>query len=197
MPFSRKIDSSNNLNFLIGQLQAGNKDVVDRLIPLIYQELRHLAHHKLQFERQNLTLNTTALVHETYFRLVGQHSVEWQNKSHFLGIASQAMKRIVLNYAEKKRAAKRGGNEPVASLDEAEEWFSESQSEEILLLNEALERLREFDARAYNVVSHRFFGGLTYEEIAEIMNLSVKQVRNSWSSAKLWLNREIVEVIES
>jgi RNA polymerase sigma factor (TIGR02999 family) len=186
---------SENITALLSDLGKGNKVVVDQLVPLVYTELRKLAHHKLRYERDDLTLNTTALVHETYFRLIDQHSVQWQNRSHFFAIAAQAMRRIVLNYAEKKRAAKRGGGEAMESLDDALEWLTDEQSEEILILNDALERLKLFDERGYLVVTYRFFGGLNYEEVAEMMNLSVKSVRNSWSSAKLWLNREINETV--
>lgn len=164
-------------------------------MPLVYGELRALAHKKLQFERDDHTLSTTALVHEAYFRLVNQRDVQWQSRSHFFAIAAQAMRRILVNYAEKHKAAKRGGGVPdlplQEALDDGEVFFSAGRIEALLVIDQALTRLATFNERGCRVVEYRFFGGLTHREVAEVMGLSVSTVRRAWSAAKSWLRREM------
>lgn len=180
---------------LLIEMQEGRSQALNQLMPLVYEELRQMAHHKLGFERAHHTLNTTALVHEAYLRLVNQNRVQWQGRTHFYAIAALAMRRILVNYAAKRNADKRGGHTPKVSLEAALEaglpLFSDERTEEVLALDEALQRLEAFNERGSRVVEYRFFGGLTYEEIAEVMGLSVITVRRAWSSAKAWLRREM------
>ncbi len=177
------------------ELSEGRLEAADRLMPLIYDELLALAHDKLRFERPGHTLNTTALVHEAYFRMVEQRRVHWQSRTHFFAIAAQAMRRILINYAEKRNAAKRGGGAPRMPihevLDEALPDFSDKQAEELLALHEALTRMETFNERGCRVVEYRFFGGLTHQEIADMMGLSVSTVERSWAVARKWLRREL------
>ncbi|MBN8589922.1 MAG: sigma-70 family RNA polymerase sigma factor [Rhodothermia bacterium] len=176
---------------LLTRLNENDDQAMNQLIPIIYDELRRMAHSKLRWEASGSTLNTTALVHEAYFKLADQKATNWQNRNHFFAIAAQAMRRIILNNAEKKQAKKRGGNQADLDVDEVADWLSDTQSEEILALDEALEQLKSFDERGYNVVVYRFYGGLNYEEIAAVMDLSHITVRRSWNAAKLWLNRSL------
>jgi RNA polymerase sigma factor (TIGR02999 family) len=186
---------------LLADMRAGNPDAINQLIPLVYDELRALAHQKLSHERSDHTLNTTGLVHEAYIRLVDQRRVEWQNRSHFFAIAAQAMRRILVNHAAKRQAAKRGGNIPMISIDtaleEALNVVTDERTEELLILDEAMNRLEQFNERGCRVVEYRFFGGLSHEEIAEVMGISTITVRRAWSSAKAWLRREMQIVYET
>ncbi len=171
---------------LLAQASGGDRAAFDRLLPSVYNELRQLAGARLRFERHGHTLNATALVHEAYFRLVGQERVEWQGRAHFFAIASQAMRRILINYAEARNAQKRGGGAPHVDLDAAEA-MPEEQATELLALDEALKELERFNERGARVVEYRFFGGLTHDEIAEAMGLSEVTVRRAWRSARAWL----------
>lgn len=182
---------------LLNEIGGDNGEALDRLIPLVYDELSRMAHHKLSFERAGHTLNTTALVHEAYLRLVRQRDVEWANRAHFFAIAAQAMRRILVNYAVKRKADKRGGGAvhvPVdESIDRVLSGFSDARIDEVISINDAMLRLEAFDERGCRVVEYRFFGGLTYDEIAEVMNLSNSTVRRAWTAAKTWLYRELRE----
>ena len=158
---------------LLAELTNGNKQVVDSLMPLVYKELHQIAHLNLRNERRDHTLNATALVHEAYFKLVDQTRVNWQNRAHFYAIASQAMRRILINYAYQHKARKRGGdNVKVTFVDENVK--RESKPEELIALDE-----------------YWFFVGLTHEEIAEVLGISVPTVRRDWRLARAWLSREL------
>lgn len=154
-----------------------------------------MAHHKLRFERASHTLNTTALVHEAYLRLADQRWLQVQDRTHFFAIAAQAMRRILVSYARKHKAAKRGGDAQRVPFDEMLDSrsfvFSENQADDLLALDEALTRLEAFNERGCRVVEYRFFGGLTHEEVAEVMELSPATVRRAWTLAKMWLRREL------
>jgi len=163
---------------------------VDALIPLVYQELRQLAHRQLAGERRGHTLNTTALVHEAYFKLVDQQRVGWQNRAHFFAIASQAMRRILINYANSRLAEKRGSGQPLATFDERS-VVREARAEELVALDETLSELAKLNERQSKVVEYQFFGGLTHEEIAEVLSVSVPTVRRDWRLARAWLSREL------
>lgn len=175
---------------LLLDLSGGNRTVVDKLMPLVYEELRRIAHRQLRGERQGHTLNTTALVHEAYLKLIDQNQVTWQNQAHFFAIAAQAMRRILINYAHKRRAEKRGGGEPLATFDE-QSMVREARAEELVKLDEALTELAKLNERHSKVVEYRFFGGLTQEEIAVVLNVSVPTVRRDWRLARAWLSREM------
>lgn len=183
---------------LLQATRSGDKEAVNQLLPLVYDEMKTIAHQKLRFERQGHTLNTTALVHEAYFKLVNHDEVEWQSRAHFLGVAALAMKRILINYAEQRNSQKRGGeySRVDVKMDELEkhsENMSKEMAEEILALNEALKRMKEFNDRGSRVVEYHFFGGLTWKEISEIMGLAPVTIRRAWYAARLWLRREIEE----
>lgn len=171
-------------------LSAGNHGVIDDLMPLVYDQLRQLAQRQLRRERSNHTLNTTSLVHEAYLKLIDQSKVSWQNRAHFFAIAAQAMRRILINYANKRKADKRGGGEPLATFNE-QSMIRETRADELLVLDEALTELEKSNQRLSKVVEYRFFGGLTQGEIAEVMGISVPTVRRDWRLARAWLSREL------
>jgi len=185
------------LTALLSQASGGNVDALNRLFPFVYDELRRVANRQLRGEREGHTLNTTALVHEAYVRLAGQSRVEWQNRAHFYGVAAQAMRRILVNYAESRRAGKRGGGAAHVTLEEAGLTLTDREVDDVLAVHEALERLREFNERGAEIVAYRFFGGLTHEEIAEVLGTSEVTVRRSWSAARSWLRRELRDVAPS
>lgn len=175
---------------LLDDLTGGNRTVVDALMPHVFNELRVIARRQLQGERVGHTLNTTALVNEAYLKLIEQDKASWQNRAHFFGIASLAMRRILINYAHKRRAQKRGGGEAIATFNE-DLFVRESRAEELIALDEALSRLELLSERQSMVVTYRFFGGLTQEEIAEVLDVSVPTVRRDWRLARAWLSREL------
>jgi len=175
---------------LLAELSGGNRTVVDALMPRVYEELRTLARRQLRGERAGRTLNTTALVHEAYLKLVNQNQVTWQNRAHFFSLAALAMRRILINYAHRRMAEKRGGGQAVATFEEGD-VVRETRAEELVALDEALARLEQFNERQSQVVTYRFFGGLTQEEIAEVLNVSVPTVRRDWRLARAWLSREL------
>lgn len=185
--------SADQLTQILIDASGGNVEALNRCFPLVYDELRRLAHSRLRAESDGHTLNTTALVHEAYMRLVDQTRVQWQGRAHFFAIASRAMRRILINHAEARRAAKRGGGAPHESLSEMTFTLDDPQLEELLALDQALIRLKEFNERGADVVEYRFFGGLTYEEIAEVMGMSAITVRRAWTVSRSWLHRELGE----
>ena len=176
---------------LLRDASFGNREAFDRLLPLVYAELRILAQSQLRRERDGHTLNATALVHEAYVRLVGQERVEWAGRAHFYGVAAQAMRRVLINYAEGRRAQKRGGGAVHVPLDEATPVLSSDEAGDLVDLDEALTRLEAFNERGARVVEYRFFGGLTHEEIADVLGVSTITVRRAWTVAKSWLRREL------
>jgi RNA polymerase sigma factor (TIGR02999 family) len=158
--------------------------------------MRKIARNKLRFERSGHTFDTTALVHEAYFRLIDQNDVEWQSRAHFLAIAAQAMRRILLNYAEYKNAEKRGGSFSKIDMDMEQipgkqNTMDDETAESILALNKALNKMEKFNERGCRVVEYHFFGGLTWKEISEVMGVAPVTVRRAWNVSKLWLNREL------
>ena len=181
---------SENVTMLLKQLRSGNKNAAAELIPLLYGELRRMASHYMRRERPGHTLQATALIHEAYLRLVDQKDVEWQNRSHFFGVAAQQMRRILVDYARAHQAAKRGGPVPKLSLDEALA-IPEKRVGDLLELDEALARLASIDSRQVEIIELRFFGGLSVEETAEVLDISPATVKREWTTAKAWLSREI------
>jgi RNA polymerase sigma-70 factor, ECF subfamily len=175
---------------LLAQIHAGNKEAEDRLIPLVYAELRRLAAYYLRGERSNHTLQPTALVHEAYLRLTGMHTVDWQSRSHFFATAATVMRRILVDHARAKRAEKREGFREAISLDDAL-VFSPGRSADLVALDEALDRFAKLDARGSRVVELRFFGGLSEEETAQVLSVSVRTVKRDWRAAKAWLLKEV------
>jgi RNA polymerase sigma-70 factor, ECF subfamily len=175
---------------LLAKLTQGNEEAAGKLIPLVYSEMRRLAGAYMRRERSDHTLQPTALVNEAYLKLVEQRGVDWQSRSHFFGIAAQVMRRILVDHARGHLRDKRGGGQKPVPIDQAL-VFAPEQSEEILKLNEALDRLTKLDERQGKIVELRFFGGLTVEQTAELMGISPKTVKRDWSMAKAWLHGEM------
>lgn len=171
---------------LLVALTDGNRAVLDQLLPLIYDELRRLAGSYLRRERSDHTLQATALVHEAYMRMVDQSRVQWQNRAHFFGVAAQMMRRILVDHARRHAAEKRGSAGEKISLD-AISGISVSPDKDMVALDEALTQLAEFDPQQARVVEMKYFGGLTIEEIAEVLGVSPATVKREWSTAKAWL----------
>jgi RNA polymerase sigma-70 factor, ECF subfamily len=182
--------SPNEVTQLLLDLSNGDKAALDKLMPLVYDELRRLAHYYMGRERAGHTLQTTALVNEAYLRLIDQRSVRWQNRAHFFGIASQMMRRILVDYARSRQYAKRGGGAHQVSLDEAM-VVSEERAADVVALDDALTALAKIDQRKTEIVEMRFFGGLSIEETAEVLGVSPGTVMRDWTLAKAWLHREI------
>jgi len=176
-------------NLLI-ELKNGNRDAESRLMPLVYGELRRLAGLYMRGERPGHTLQATALVHEAYLRLVGHEDVDWQNRAHFFGVAANLMRRILVDHARAKQAKKRGGGDQKVSLDQAVLVRPEAP-EQFLALDEALERLAKRDPRQARIVELRYFGGLSEEETAEVLEISVRTVKRDWNVARAWLYQQL------
>ncbi|MFQ5571986.1 MAG: sigma-70 family RNA polymerase sigma factor [Rhodothermales bacterium] len=183
--------SQEQITQLLIDVSEGSQRALDALMPLVYEELQRLAHHHLKQERPDHTLNTTALVHEAYLKLVDQRQVQWQNRAHFFALASLAMRRILVNYARHRNRIKRGGGAIKLSLDDGLAVMSEERAEEIVALDEALTRLIGINERAARVVECRFFGGLTIEETATALGIAPMTVKRDWRLAKTWLRREV------
>lgn len=182
--------ASHTITHLLVEWSNGNKSAAGELIPLVHGELLRLAHHYMSHERQGHTLQTTALVNEAYLRLVDQRSVRWQNRAHFYAIAAQLMRRILIDHARSHLSAKRGQGMLRVSLDQAAD-FSEDTADELIAIDEALDRLSTTDVRRARVVELRFFGGLSIDETAEVLQVSANTVMRDWGLAKAWLRREI------
>ena len=170
---------------------GGDKSALDRLMPLVYEELRHLAHRYMSHERPGHTLQTTALVNEAYMRLVNWKDVRWENRAHFFAASAQMMRRILVDFARNRQYLKRGAGAIQVSLGEAAA-FTECPSADLVALDEALTQLAEMDPRKGQVVEMRFFGGLSVKEVAEVLKVSDETVMRDWRLAKVWLLRELV-----
>ena len=181
---------SEDVTQLLIHWSNGDAQAVDRLLPLVYGELRRIAARHLRAEREGHTLQPTALVHEAYLRLVDQTRVQWQNRAHFFGVAAQSMRRILVDHARRHAAAKRGNPAQKLSLDEALEVGSEP-APDLLALDEALKELEKIDPQKSRIVELRFFGGLSVEETAEVMGLGTATVVRHWSMAKAWLYGQV------
>jgi RNA polymerase sigma-70 factor (ECF subfamily) len=179
-----------DVTILLSEVAGGDRTAAEKLMPLVYNELRRLAGNYMRHERPDHTLQATALVHEAYLKLVRWQDVSWKNRSHFLGIASQVMRRILIDHARGHLRAKRGGAKELLPLDEAL-VFSPEKSAELVRLDDALERLARLDLRQSKIVELRFFGGLNVDETAEFLGVSPKTVKRDWSVAKAWLHGEM------
>jgi RNA polymerase sigma factor (TIGR02999 family) len=180
------VEPAPDVTLLLNKLAAGDQKAADQLFPLLYDELRRLASRHLGHERSDHTLQATALVHEAYVKLAAQKDAKWQNRTQFFGVASQAMRRILVDYARGKQRIRRGGKQQKMSLDEVL-LVSPDRSEEVLAVHESLSRLETLDARQARIVEMRYFGGLTVEEIAEVVGISTKTVMRELNVAKAWL----------
>lgn len=178
---------------ILSEIKNGSRGALDELLPLVYGELRRLAdaHLRREFSNPNHTLQPTALVHEAYLRLIGQKEIEWQNRAHFFGIAARLMREILIDYARAKKREKRGGiNVTRISLDDVISFYHEKDLD-LLALDKALENLKTLDERQSSIVELRFFGGLTVEETAEVLEISPATVKREWQTAKLWLLKSL------
>jgi len=184
------VPSKADVSELLSALASGSPTAAEKLMPLVYSELKRVARAYMRRERPGHTLQTTALVHEAYLRLVRQENVRWQGRSHFFGIAAQLMRRILIDHARGHLREKRGGAQVILPLNEALA-FSPEHSEDLLRLDEALDRLSKLDPRQGQVVELRFFGGLSVEETAEYLKISPKTVKRDWAVAKAWLHGEV------
>ena len=168
----------------------GDKAALDRVIPMVYQELRRVAHRQMRRERAGDTLQTTALINEAYLRLVDYARVRPRDRAHFFAIAAQAMRRILIERARSRRSAKRGSGAQKVSLDEVAE-LSNKRAADLVALDEALTNLAAIDPRKAEIVELRYFGGMTIEEAAEVLGVSTPTVERDWHTAKIWLHREV------
>ena len=182
--------SQQRVTDLLTRWSDGDNAALAELTPLVYEELRRLAHRHMGGERANHTLQTTALVNEAYLRLADQTNPRWQNRTHFFAVAARAMRQILVSYARSNRAQKRGGGANRIELDEAA-ILSPEQSNEIVDVHEALEKLGRLDERKARVVELKYFGGLNYDEMAEVLKISSITVRRDWRFAKAWLYAEL------
>jgi RNA polymerase sigma-70 factor, ECF subfamily len=179
-------DAPGEVTRLLIGLRTGDASAQEKLVPLVYKELRKLAARYMRHERPGHTLQPTALVHEAYIRLTGIHSIDWQNRAHFFAVAAQLMRRILIDGARAQQAHKRGGDYVSVTLDEALA-ASPADSERLIALDEALTRLAELDLRQARIVELRFFAGLTEEETAHVLDISPRTVKRDWRLAKAWL----------
>jgi RNA polymerase sigma factor (TIGR02999 family) len=177
---------------LLAAWSGGSESARDELIPLVYEDLRRLAGRHMARERDDHSLQATALVNEVYLRLIGQRQTNWQNRAHFFALASRMMRRILVDYARSRNYAKRRGQTPHVSLDEAM-IVSNERPWDVVALDDALTSLNSVDPRKCEVVELRYFGGLSIEEIADVLKVSPITVRRDWSTAKAWLYRELSE----
>lgn len=184
------VDDRGEVTKLLAEVGLGRSDALDRLLPLIYQELRRIARNQMRGERPGHTLQPTALVHEAFLRLVDQNRADWRNRAQFFGVAAQLMRRILVDHARRRHAAKRG---IAVTLNEAigQRKAGADQTEEILAVDQALARLGELDPRQARIVELRYFGGLSVEETAEAIGIATRTVKLDWAMAKGWLKSQL------
>jgi RNA polymerase sigma factor (TIGR02999 family) len=183
--------SADNLTSLLIEWQEGDPTALDRLTPLVYDELRRIAHRYVRRERNGHTLETTALVNEAYVRLAGSKNIAWENRSHFFAATAQVMRHVLIDHARKRLYAKRGGDVQHVPLDDVVSDMTTQRADELIVLNEALGELAKLDPRKARVVELRYFAGLSLEETAEVLDVSPMTVRRDWRAAKAWLFRRM------
>ena len=182
--------NNSNITQLLNQISDGDEFVLEKTLKLVYDELKTISSKYLRKEYRHHTLQTTELVHEVYIKLIGNQNLTWENRAHFFGIAARSIRQILVDYARKRKAVKRGSGQTLLSLDKAEFVISESE-EQILNLDEALKKFEEHDKRAFKIVELRFFSGLSIEETAQLLDISPATVKRDWNYAKAWLYREM------
>lgn len=200
-----RIDSQDTVTHLLSELRDGDHraDAVNQLLPLVYQQLHELAKQQRRNWSGDETLNTTALVHEAYLRLAGDSSPSWENRAHFLAVASRAMRHILVDYAKRQHRAKRGGSRARVPLEQIEAALdaggdpAEAGTEALIALDEALRRLEQHDVRQSQIVECRFFGGMAIHETAEALGVSPATVKRGWTMAQAWLHRELTRALET
>ena len=182
--------TGDNLTGLLLEWREGDKAALDRLTPLVYDELRRIAHRYVQRERDGHTLQTTALVNEAYLRLAGQQKVDWQNRAHFFAVTAQVMRHILIDHARRRHYVKHGGELLQIPIEDAT-LMSDQRAKELIALDEALAELAILDRRKSRVVELRYFGGLSLEETAEVLKISTSTVKREWTMARAWLYERI------
>ncbi len=182
--------TQNYVTRLLNDYSQGNRLVLTEILPLVYNELRKISSKYLREEHRNHTFQTTELVHEAFIKLIGNENVSWESRAHFFGIAANSMRQILVDHARKRNSYKRGSGEKKLSLEEAPTIAAES-NEQILALDMALNKLESLDERSSKIVEMRFFSGLSIEETAEALNISISTAKRDWNFAKAWLYREI------
>lgn len=182
---------THQITLLLDELSSGNTGAFDRLMPLVYEELRQMAKRFMRGQSNNHTLQTTELIHEAYLKLAEKREKEWLNRSHFFGVASRAMRHILVDYARAKQSQKRGGAARQITLEDNVLISGGNSSEDVVALNAALEKLASMDERKTRVVEMKFFGGLTMEEIADVLKISPETAKRDWRFARTWLLREL------
>jgi RNA polymerase sigma factor (TIGR02999 family) len=181
----------NEVTQLLLAWRNGDEAAFEQLLPLVYDELRRMARHYMRRERRDHTLQTSALVHEAYLRLLDHEGIDWQNRAHFFGLAAQAMRRVLVDYARRRNFAKRSGAAQRVMLEEAAS-LAEERAAEVVALDDALQSLAQFDPRKSRVVELRYFGGLSIEETAEVLGIAAATVVRDWNTAKAWLWQEMI-----
>lgn len=179
-----------NITRLLILACSGNEDAYDQLFPLVYNHLRDIAQRQLARERSGHTLQKTELVHEVYLKLIDQTKINWKNRNHFYAIATKAMRQILVDYARKKTAQKRGGKQQRLTFNE-EKINLEQHAEDLIALNDLIDRMAQFDKRKSRVVEMRFFAGMTIREIAELLEVSTRTVDRDWLKARTWIHKEL------
>ncbi len=185
------MNQTHKITLMLHEWSDGNREALENLMPLVYAELHKQAARYLRRERQNHTLQTTALIHETYIKLIDQREVDWKNRAHFFAIAANLMRRILVDYARTKHREKRGGDALTLPLEEAALVINDEKDIDLIALDEALNHLAEIDEQQSRIVELRYFSGLTLEETAEALNISRSTVAEDWAMAKAWLRREL------
>jgi RNA polymerase sigma factor (TIGR02999 family) len=185
-------DDRSDVTRLLAQLNNGREAALDELFPVVYNELRRIAHNQLHGEPDDVTLRTTELVHEAYQKLVDHQALDWQDRQHFFAVAARAMRQVLVNHAKKRKAAKRGGEAPEVPFGQVT-LPQETKLEELITLDDALSRLADRDERAAKVVECRFFGGYTIQETADILGISRSTVKRDWRAAQAWLRQALDE----
>ncbi len=184
---------SQSVTQLLQAWSRGDEASLERLLPVVYEELRRLARHHLRQQPSGHTLQVTALVHEAYLRLIDQQQIEWGSRAHFFGVAAKAMRSILIDHARRQRAAKRGAAARHSTLGANVESVASGSNVDLLALDEALIRLAQYDPRKSQVVELRYFGGLSLEEVAEVLGVSLATVKRDWTTARAWLKRELTD----
>ena len=185
--------NTQNITRMLKDWSDGSSEALDELLPFVYDELHRQAARYLRRERSDHTLQTTALIHEAYMKLIDQREVRWQNRAHFFAVAAQAMRRILVDYARTRKREKRGGDDVKLQLDEAIEIPAKEKNIDLVALDEALNRLATYDERQARVVELRYFSGMTEEETAEVLGTSPATVRRDWNMAKAWLHHQLTK----
>ncbi len=180
----------------LGRLREGDDAALERLVALLYDELHTMARSHLRRERPGHTLSATALVNEVYLKLIGQHVIDADDRAQFFGIAGSTMRRFLCDYARTRKRIKRGSGHRPVPLEDVEHFLSDEEADEVLALDEALDRLAEIDSRGSEVVQYRFFSGLTLEETADMLGVSLKTVQRDWTAARAWLRKELARDLQ-